>query len=182
MLEVEVRARLESFDSVKNILHEKARFMGHSHQADRIFEHPKFLDSEHKIIEGGVVARIREEGEKRLLEFKQVVRGHGGAIEIKHDIAGGERISEFLESLGFQEAFSIRKFRDSYLYRDFLVCLDTVEQLGNFIEVEKAVASEQESGEARRQCLEILKDLAPGAETEYRKYGDMMQDLINGKT
>jgi adenylate cyclase class 2 len=178
MLEVEVRGRISSFDKVKEVLHEKARFMGHSHQVDRIFGNPKFLDSEHKIIEGGIVARIREEGEKRLLEFKQVKRT-GGALEIRHDISHSEPIKEFLESLGFQEAFSIRKFRDSYLYRDFLVCLDTVEQLGNFIEVEKAVASEQESGEARRQCFDILKELAPEAETEHRKYGDMMQDLIN---
>jgi adenylate cyclase class 2 len=178
MLEVEVRARLDSFDKVREILHEKARFMGHFHQVDRIFGHPKFLDSEHKIAEGGIVARIREEGEKQLLEFKQIRRS-GGALEIKHDIAHSEPIKEFLESLGFQETFSIIKFRDSYLYRDFLVCLDEVEKLGKFIEVEKAVASEQETGETWKQCFEILKELAPGSETEHRKYGDMIQDLIN---
>jgi predicted adenylyl cyclase CyaB len=180
MLEVEVRARVQDFGKIKEILHEKARFLGHSHQVDRTFGNPKFLDSEHKIIEGGIVARIREEGEKRLLEFKQIKRS-GAAIEIKHDISHSEPITEFLESLGFQEGFSIRKFRDSYLYRDFHVCLDTVEQLGNFIEVEKVVGSEQEAGEVWKQCFEMLKELAPDSETEHRKYGDMMQELVNNK-
>ena len=180
MIEVEVRARVDSFRKIRESLVEKARFMGSTHQADTIFGHPKFLDSESKVIEGGVVSRIRESGDRKVLEFKEISRGSGG-LELKHEITDPGKIREFLEKLGFQEAFVINKVRETYLYRDFLVCLDTVERLGQFIEVEKAVAGEQEAGEAWKQCFDVLKEIFPEAEVEHRKYGDMMQDLINRK-
>jgi adenylate cyclase class 2 len=178
MLEVEVRARVKSFRGIREALNDKARFMGSAHQTDFVFGHPNFLDSEHKIKEGGIIARIREEGLRKRLEFKEIKR-QGAAIELKHEVTSTEAARDFLSKLGFLEAFAIKKSRESYLFRDFLVCLDSVEELGQFIEVERMVSSEQEAGEARKQCLEVLKEFAPDAETEYRKYGDMMQDLIN---
>lgn len=178
MIEVEVKARVESLRKIREALNERARFMGSTHQTDMIFGHPNFLDSEHKITEGGIVARIREEGNKKSLEFKEI-RRHGIALELKHEITNTDSVRDFLAKLGFRETFAIKKARETYLYRDFLVCLDAVEELGKFIEVEKIVANEQEAGEARKECLEILRDFAPDSETEYRKYGDLMQDLIN---
>ena len=178
MIEVEVRARVDSFRGLRQALGEKARFMGSTHQEDKIFGHPKFLDSEHKIVEGGVVARIRESGDRKVLEFKEIIRG-GGALELKHEITDPAKIKEFLGKLGFEEGFSISKVRETYLYRDLLVCLDTVEGLGQFIEVEKVVAGEQQAGEAWKECFDVLKEFAPESEVEHRKYGDMMQELIN---
>lgn len=178
MIEVEVRAKVDSFRGLRQVLGEKARFMGSTHQSDTIFGHPNFLDSENKVIEGGVVSRIRESGDRKVLEFKEIRRGTGG-LELKHEITDPVKIREFLEKLGFQEAFVINKVRETYLYRDFLVCLDTVENLGQFIEVEKAASSESNAGEAWKQCFEVLKEFAPESEVEHRKYGDMMQELIN---
>jgi adenylate cyclase class 2 len=178
MIEVEVRARVNSFRGIRENLNERARFMGSAHQTDAIFGHPNFLDSENKVIEGGIIARIREEGNSKTLEFKEVKR-YKGALELKHEIHDAAAIRDFLSKLGFQEGFSIKKVRETYLYRDFLVCLDTVEDLGQFIEVERIVGSEQEAGEARKLCLEVLKQFAPDSETEHRKYGDIIQDKIN---
>ena len=178
MIEVEVRARVETFRGIREVLNEKARFMGSTHQADTIFGHPSFLDSENKVMEGGVVSRIRESGDRKVLEFKEISRASGG-LELKHEITDPVKIKEFLEKLGFQEAFVINKVRETYLYRDFLVCLDTVENLGQFIEVEKFAGSEQQAGDVWKECFEVLKDIVPEAEVEHRKYGDMMQELIN---
>jgi len=178
MIEVEVKARVQTFRGIREAIGEKARFLGSSHQKDTIFGNPKFLDHERKIIEGGIVPRIREEGDRKVLEFKEIRRERGG-LELRCEIKDAHAIKEFLGKLGFHEAFAISKIREAYLYRDFFVCLDTVENLGQFIEVERTVASELQAGEARKLCLEILKELAPDSETEYRKYGDMMQEIIN---
>jgi adenylate cyclase class 2 len=180
MIEVEVRARVDSFRAIRELLAEKARFMGSTHQADTIFGHPSFLDSESKVVEGGLISRIRESGDSKVLEFKEI-RRDGKALELRHEITDPAKAKEFLGKLGFQEAFVVSKVRETWLYRDFLVCLDTVEKLGQFIEVEKAVASEQEAGEAWKQCFEVLKDIVPEAEVEHRKYGDMMQELMNSR-
>ena len=180
MIEVEVKARVDSFREIRQALGEKARFMGSTHQSDAIFGHPSFLDSESKIVEGGIVSRIRESGDSKVLEFKEV-RRDGKALELKHEITDPAKIREFLDKLGFKEAFTINKVRETYLYRDFLVCLDTVEQLGQFIEVEANLGPEKDPGEAWKQCLDVLREFAPQAEVESRKYGDLMQDIINKK-
>ena len=178
MIEVEVRAKVDSFRGLRQALGEKARFMGSTHQSDTIFGHPNFLDSENKVVEGGLISRIRESGDRKVLEFKEI-RREGGALELKHEVTDPAKIREFLEKLGFREAFTINKVRETYLYRDVLVCLDTVEKLGQFIEVEKVVAGEQQAGETWKECLDVLKEFAPQAEVEHRKYGDMMQELLN---
>jgi adenylate cyclase class 2 len=180
MIEVEVKARVKTFRGIREALAEKARFMGATHQSDIIFDQPKFLDSEHKIVEGGIIARIREEGDRKTLEFKEIRRESGG-LELKHEIQDTAAIKEFLLKIGYVERFIINKARETYLYRDMLVCLDTVEQLGQFIEVEKIVSSDKEKGEAWKHCLEVMKEFAADAETEHRKYGDLMQDIINKK-
>jgi adenylate cyclase class 2 len=180
MIEVEVKARVTSFREIRQALGEKARFMGSTHQADTIFGHPNFLDQESKIVEGGIVSRIRESGDRKVLEFKEV-RRDGKALELKHEITDPIKIREFLDKLGFKEAFTINKVRETFLYRDFMVCLDTVEQLGQFIEVEANIDPGKDPGEVWKQCFEVLKEFAPGAEVEHRKYGDLMQDIINQK-
>ena len=178
MIEVEVRAKVDSFRGLRQALGEKARFMGSTHQSDTIFGHPNFLDAENKVIEGGLISRIRESGDRKVLEFKEIKR-EGGALELKHEVTDPAKIKEFLGKLGFREAFTINKVRETYLYRDFLVCLDTVENLGQFIEVEKFASSESEAGEVWKECFDVLKDIFPEAEVEHRKYGDMMQELMN---
>lgn len=51
--------------------------------------------------------------------------------------------------------------------------------MGKFIEVEKIIPNEEEKDRARQECIGLLNKLAPDLEIEDKKYGDMMQDLIN---
>ena len=180
-IEVEVRAKINSFDEIKKALEKiGASFEKSENQTDGIFGAKKFLDAEHKIVEGGIVARIREVNGKRILEFKEILREKGG-IELSCEVPTIEMAEKMLKKLDFEEAFTVKKSRETYSYNDFSICLDEVEQLGNFIEVEKIIDSEDKIDGTRKECLDLLNVLSPGAEVENRKYGDLMQDLINQK-
>ncbi len=178
-IEVEIKAKVNDFTEIKKTLDEiGANFIKSETQIDKIFGAAKFLDSEHKIIEGGIVARIREVDSKKTLEFKEILREKGG-IELSCGVPSIELAEKILKKLDFEEAFTIEKSRESYLYKDFTVCLDKVEQLGNFIEIEKLINDESKADEARKECLDLLEIMAPGSKIENRKYGDLMQDIIN---
>jgi len=182
-VEVEIRSKIDDFTKIKEALDKiGANFIKSERQVDKIFGASKFLDSEHKIIEGGIVARIREVNEKRTLEFKEILRQKGG-IELSCEVPSIELGEKMLKKLDFEEAFTIKKSRESYSYKDFTICLDNVEQLGNFIEIERITSTDEESkkDEIRKECLDLLETLAPGSEIEARKYGDLMQELINRK-
>ena len=181
MIEVEIRAKIENNDSLKESLNSIGiQFIKTIKQEDRIFGHPKFLDENTKIIEGGLSARIRGVNNIFKLEFKEIVR-QGGGIEISGDLDDAKEGIELLNKLGFEEAFAISKVRDIYKYNNFEIVLDHVEQLGNFIEIEKMVDSKEEIEKAREDCINLLNKISPESKITDEKYGDMMQNIINKK-
>ena len=179
MIEVEIRAKIGNIDSVKEHLNLiDAQFVNNIEQIDRIFGHPKFLDENTKIIEGGLSARIRGVNNVFKLEFKEIVR-QGGGIEVSAELDDANEGIELLEKLDFEEAFVISKTRDIYKYNDFEIAIDQVKELGSFIEIEKMVNSKEEINQARQDCIELLDKISSGAKITDEKYGDMMQNIIN---
>ena len=179
MIEVEIKAGVEDVSKIKEKLDKiNAKFIKSENQDDKVFGNPIFLDSENKMIEGGIVARIRVLNDKKILEFKEILREKGGA-EIKSELKNLEIGINFLKKLGFNEAFSVQKTREEYSYKDFVIALDNVNRLGEFIEIEKVVDSLDEIDNARKGCIELLNLISPDSEIENRKYGDLMQEIIN---
>jgi adenylate cyclase class 2 len=180
MIEVEIRARIDDAGTVKKCLGKiGAKFLKRSKQADRVFGHPRFLDSDRMIVEGGYSARIRETDDKVTLDFKEIARKSGGGIEVSARLSDAEAGLKFLEKLGFEEAFTVAKSREDYSYKDFTISLDDVDRLGRFVEIEKMLGSADDKEKARDECLALLKLLAPNSELTDKKYGDMMQEMIN---
>lgn len=181
MIEAEIRAKVNSLRPIKTRLKKlKAEFLGKEKQADFIFGRAKDLDGEHKILEGHFVARIREKGDRRSVEFKEINRT-GVGMEFSSPLASIKSGFNFLNGLDFEESFSIIKNREKYKYQDFEICLDSVEQLGFFVEIEHSSKEDGDKTEALRDCQKLLSKIAPGAVLEPKKYGDLMQELINKK-
>lgn len=133
MKEVEIRARVNSFEKIKTKLKEVgAKLIETKNQVDRVFGHEMFLDDKRLVIEGGLSARIRQTDNSMSLEFKEIVR-MGGGLEIESKLNEVEDGLKFLKKLNFKEAFTVTKFREIYKYKDFEICLDKVEKLGDFI-------------------------------------------------
>ncbi len=180
MIEVEVRARVDNLDDVRTVLDNMgAKLVKSLSQVDKVFELEKFLDSEHKIIEGGIVARIRQDGGKTKVQFKEISRIDGAGIELSSEVGDISLAVEFLEKLDFKECFTVCKKRNTYSYDGFVICLDDVESLGTFIEIEKMVDSSNLKADAKEDCMGLLGKIVPNSEIEERKYGDLMQDIIN---
>ncbi len=179
MIEVEIRAKINNLNEIKeNLENLGAKFLKKEKQVDKIFGHPMFLDSENMIIEKGIVPRIRQKAEKIILEFKEICRD-GAGFEIKSSLTDIPLGVKFLEKLGFKEAFTVSKEREEYSFGDLNICLDFVEGLGNFIEIEKMISSPDKKEEAKKECLDLSFKIAPDLELEPKKYGDLIQEKIN---
>lgn len=179
MIEVEVKARLDSFDDVRQNMAKLGVWLENSEsQRDVMFGQEKFLDTEHKLKEGSIMARIRHVGRKTIVCFKEV-NCKQGELEIEFEMPDVEFAKRFLEKLDFKEAFIIDKSRETYGYKNFKVALDVVKDLGKFIEVERIVNADVEKDKAMKECLELLNFLVPNAKIEGQRYGDLMQDILN---
>jgi adenylate cyclase, class 2 len=179
MIEVEIRAKVHNLEQIKDTLNKlKAVFVRTEKQVDHVFGRIKDLDQEHKIIENCFSARIREKGDKRCVEFKEIKRT-GAGMEFSSPLASLESGLNFLDKLDFKEAFKISKIREIYKYKDFEICLDNVEKLGFFIEIEHPSKDDGDKDEAVQECRDLLNVIAPDAILEPKKYGDLMQEIIN---
>jgi adenylate cyclase, class 2 len=181
MIEVEQKAKVSSFDDIKKALKSnKFKYKKTVVQEDRVFGHPQFLDKNHKIIEGGLIARIRTINQISVLEFKEILRKKG-CLEINAPISSPKEGIKLLTKLGFTEAFTIHKTREIYQKNNINIALDKVKKLGLFIEVEKMVQTTKQISQAQQKCLTIINRLAPRGKIILQKYGDLMQNLINKK-
>lgn len=130
--EIEVKARIEG-DLSDKILEMGGKFLSEKYQEDIYFEHPckSFLESDEAL-------RLRIEDNRNVLTFKGKREGKDLKIreELEIEINDSKTLINILERLGFKKAHVIRKRRKEFLLNRTIICLDDVEGLGFFVELE----------------------------------------------
>ncbi|HOF50316.1 MAG TPA: class IV adenylate cyclase [Candidatus Colwellbacteria bacterium] len=180
MIETEIRAKVGDLRKIADkIISLGGEFVSKEQQIDKVFGRPEDLDENHQIIDGHFSSRIRQKSGKISLDFKEIKRGQSG-IDISAPINSIETGVKLLTALGFEEAFSVSKARETYKLKDFEICLDDVEKLGSFIEIEW-VGNGENYDSALQECKSLLEEIDPSAVLENKKYGDLMQELINSQ-
>jgi adenylate cyclase class 2 len=76
--------------------------------------------------------------------------------------------TKILHALGFKEAGVVRKTREVYEAEEINVSLDSVESLGEFLEVEIMAESEKELETARHKLFDFLKQFGFGEKDSIR--------------
>jgi len=171
MYEVEVKARLKNKEAIiKKLDGFGCKFSEEIHQVDRIFI-PKDLAFPPPI--GTAVLRVREQDDIFILTLKISQSGRQDSIERELEIEEGKMMVEIINLIGYKEASLVDKKRIKTKYKDMVIEIDTVKDLGEFIEVEKIIT--EENSEVR---IGIQKEIADFIET----LGVAKEDLlVNGK-
>ena len=90
--------------------------------------------------------------------------------EIETGVEDGDATDELLMKLGFEPTATVTKRRERYRLRGYTVTLDTVEELGSFVEVERMAETEDldDAGAGIVSILEALGvDADDGTTTSY---------------
>ncbi len=88
---------------------------------------------------------------------------------------------EILHALGFSEAGVVRKKREVFSAGEITVCLDAVEGLGEFLEVEIVAENENELETSRAKLFELLKQFGAGEKDSIRtSYLEMVLEKNKG--
>ncbi len=87
--------------------------------------------------------------------------------EIETPVESPNRMTDILAALGFSPAATVDKTRCRYDLGDFTVSLDTVTELGEFVEIE-AEATEKDIEATRKAAIETLTDLGLDADEQIR--------------
>ncbi len=140
--EIEVKAKVRNSTKLEKKLGELGcQFSSPITQIDRIF-----LPHGTRIPAGkGVnVLRLRQEADRVLFTLKQVHGNQLDKIEKEFIVSDAQQALETILLLGFDESVMVEKTRRKCRYKEYEICLDSVKDLGEFIEVEKISSGETE--------------------------------------
>ncbi len=139
MYELERKARVRDRESaIAQVLAAGGTLLSEVEQTDRIFVPPAT-----DITAPGpatTVLRVRVQGEVATFTFKRHRTSESDREELELEISSPEAMSKILLGLGFEPVVTVRKRRTTLRLAEFTVCVDDVEHLGTFVEVELLLA------------------------------------------
>lgn len=152
MIEVEVKVRADH-SKIRPILFEMgASKIGVEEQSDIYFAAPyrNFAKTDEAL-------RIRSLGGQAVLTYKgpKLDKVSKTRVEIETPV-DGTAAAKIFHALGFMEAGAVRKRREIFRAGEITVCLDTVEGLGEFLEVELDIADNENLISSRAQLFKFL--------------------------
>jgi adenylate cyclase class 2 len=185
MLEIEQKFAHADFDALRRRLAELAAKPGEAVvEADQYFNAP-----DRDFARTGEAFRLRRIGAENFLTYKGPRAAHAVKTRTELEVplppgdAAAEAHAHLLRVLGYRPVALVRKHRHTYhLDRSgfyFTVCLDEVDELGRFAEVE--VLAEAGKVEPARQALTLLVADLELREVEQRSYLTMVLSKRNAE-
>lgn len=164
MNEIEIKIKLKSIDYFINKLHQLGCTLDKAKvQKDVIFI-PKDM-KEYKITEGAVVIRTREENEASTFTLKRQSGTNLSSKEFNLGIENSKTLHQMLDLMGFRELVRVNKTRRQGILGKYNICIDDVEQLGCFLELEY-ITDREDFKTIQQEMLTYLNDL--GIDTSNR--------------
>ncbi|UCG69619.1 MAG: class IV adenylate cyclase [Thermoplasmata archaeon] len=158
-IEIEAKAYTKNLKEIEQKIREiGAKQTWEGEQKDTYYNHP-----ERDFAKTDEALRVREEDGKVILTYKgpKIDNLTKTREEIKVQVKDLSSILEILLKLGFKEVFKVKKHRKIFLLEDFKICLDSVENLGDFVEIETSVSSEvseEKISEIRDSILRTMEE------------------------
>lgn len=178
MIEVEVKAHVTDFNDVKKELEKiGAKKVKIEHQVDTYFNNPSYRDFE----KSDEALRIRNTTINN--DESQIILTYKGPKldevsktrkEIEVSVEDSKNTGLILENLGFKPAANVEKDRTTYSFKKFIITLDKVHKVGNFVEIEKDMIEGENFKEALDKIFAIYKKLGIEEGFERRSYLELM--------
>lgn len=176
MIEVEVKAHAEDFSDVEVKLNEiGAERTGLEHQKDVYFNAP-----DRDFAETDEALRIREipeeSGKRIILTYKGAKMDEVSKTrkEIEVDVSDTENMAAILENLGFWAAATVEKKRAIYRFKEAIISLDEVFNVGKFVEIEMEAREGEDFSQARDEIFHLFKKLGIEDGFERRSYLELL--------
>lgn len=157
MREIEVKARLRDEARFLALAEERGmRFGEVISQADVTFVDD---DTPHESPKWNIF-RLRRQGEKTIFTMKFHASNRSrDNHEYETEVKDGREIQKMLERIGYNKDVEIKKVRRIAHHAGLELCIDEVERLGAFVEVEKLAADNADVDKIQSELWKLLKSL-----------------------
>lgn len=171
MREIEIKFKVENIeDLITRLVNKGCTISDTISQKDTIYV-GNLNDTESR--EGATFLRVRKTDNKIELNYKKQSNKLMESQEIEFGVDSYEKANEFLKALGFQEWVQVNKKRRNTTFGAYNICIDEVERLGNFVEIELLI-QEKEEKDYEAQLLSVAKELGISTENRVNSHYDTM--------
>lgn len=164
-IEIEIQVNIENSQRLLDFLNEKAEFKGEKHQVDEYFTpfHRDFI-AVRPAVEW---LRLRDADEKCSINYKKWhVDSHGKrhyCDEYETKIEDIEQARKIFTALDIKPIIKVDKKRKIWVYNDYEIAVDSVKDLGDFVEIEHFGETGGKSPEQiTDEMVQFLKDIGCG--------------------
>ncbi len=176
MKEIEVKARVRDPQNLEVKINELGIKLSDSiWQRDSVFVPAD--DTSIQSQRGRRILRIREQKDKTLLTLKIHQSNELESIEKELAVSDPATMREIIEALGFVQIIQVEKQRRKGKFNQYEICLDSVSDLGDYIEVE--VMSTNDPEEVQAELWEFLESLGLTQEDKETRGYDTLVRLKN---
>ena len=156
MLEIELKVQVDALGPVREQLNTRnAQFSG------RIHEHDIYYNAPHRDFGTTDEAmRVRYTNEHAVITYKGAKRAKYGLKareELNTAVESGEVFEQILVRLGFVKTAEVNKWRENYRLGTAAISLDSVDELGTFVEIE--VMTDLDGPDATEQINMLAKEM-----------------------
>lgn len=177
MKEVEVKAKINNPDNLTTQLKDLGCELGDPIIQNDIIFLPAGLSYEDDLL-GRNILRIRKTDGRIVFTLKQPQSNELDCIEKELEIGDVENMEEILKLVGFYEAVRVNKTRVKCKYKDYKICIDKVEELGDFIEVEKI--TDEDAAKVQDELFDFLQSIGVDKDDrEVHGYDTLMYNKNN---
>lgn len=173
MKEIEVKAHLRNKEQVLEKLTSLGCVLGEQvRQIDTVYT--KIIGNLEEYLTNDHFVRIREKSDGRFIFTVKKPLSKVVLTKAEHEteIKDAKEFEQALFLMGYQLSNKVIKVRQTTKYKGFEICIDEVEKLGLFIEVEKM--SDGDVDVARKELNEFLVSLGVPSQDEVHKGYDIM--------
>ena len=169
--EIEVKAYLKNFEEIRKKLELLGCSLSEPVKQEDIIYLPNGVDID-DVKKGTNSLRIRKEKGKYIFNLKQRMDVSLDCIERETVIADPQAMNEIIKLLGFYEFQKLTKTRRKCKYNEYEICLDEVEGLGAFVEVEKI--SSEDGEKVQQELFQFLESLGVKCEERATRGYDIL--------
>ncbi len=163
MIEIEVKAKLKEPDKILHKLESMGCIFSEKiTQEDYIYlsQGIRFAD----ITAGVNILRLRKENGTVRFTIKQHRKNELDCIENEVIVSDFNKMGAMLAMMGYYEVVRYRKQRMTGKYADYTICIDKVDKLGDFIEVECMSSVKIDGAQVQKELFAFLSELGIQAE------------------
>jgi adenylate cyclase class 2 len=160
MREIEVKLKAMNLKEIEH----KLASMG-CKLSDPINQHDLIYSKKGSTVEweeskvGHIVMRIRREEKGGTFNLKQQLSGELDNTEIETKVDDPDAMHAILDKLGYAPMVEVKKVRRKGKLGEYEICLDEVEQLGSFVELEKLTSDDADPLKTEDELLNVLESI-----------------------